>query len=125
MIQNCIDKLKALAGVLPGQGLNSVEVTTRYSNNSTLLDDLRQVHEVVLSRDKQDEPELGEQHRASGRRWAMAHRLTAEDVQAVVNGYRAGRTARELAERFSVSESSVKRLVRRAGCRKRGLPPDR
>jgi DNA-directed RNA polymerase specialized sigma24 family protein len=97
---------------------------TRYSNNPTLLDDLRYAREVVLSQNEDDEPELGRQRRASGRRWAMAHRLTAEDVRAVVSGYRAGRTARELAERFSVSESSVKRLVRRAGCRKRGVPPN-
>jgi DNA-directed RNA polymerase specialized sigma24 family protein len=97
---------------------------TRYSNNSTLLDDLRHAREVVLSRDEEDEPELGGQRRASGRPWAMVHRLTAEDVQAVVNGYRAGSTARELAERFSVSESSIKRLVRRSRCRKRGVPPD-
>jgi transposase len=42
----------------------------------------------------------------------MTNRLTAEDVQAVVNGYRAGKTARELAERFSISDSSVTRLLR-------------
>jgi DNA-directed RNA polymerase specialized sigma24 family protein len=97
---------------------------TRYSNNPTLLDDLRRAREAVQSSYEDDEPELGGQRWASRRRWAMTNRLTAEDVQAVVNGYRAGRTARELAERFSVSESSVKRLVRRAGCRKRGVPPD-
>jgi hypothetical protein len=32
---------------------------TRYSNNPTLLDDLRHAREVVLSRDEDDEPELG------------------------------------------------------------------
>lgn len=40
----------------------------------------------------------------------------------MLDGYRAGETARELAERFSISESSVKRLVRQAGCRKRRGP---
>lgn len=101
-----------------------MEVVTRYSNNPTLLDDLRNARETVLDPVGEDEPELGGEHRANGQRWALAHRLTAEDVWAVVNGYHAGRTARELAERFSVSESSVKRLVRWAGCRKRGVPPD-
>jgi hypothetical protein len=69
---------------------------TRYSNNPTLLNDLRHAREVVLSQDEDDEPELGGQRRVSGRRWAMAHRLTAEDLRAVVNGYRAGRTAEQL-----------------------------
>jgi DNA-directed RNA polymerase specialized sigma24 family protein len=64
---------------------------------------------------------LDGERRANGRRWAVAHRLAADDLQAVVDSYRAGATARELAGRFSISESSVKRLVRRAGCRKRGV----
>jgi hypothetical protein len=93
---------------------------TRYSNNPTLLDDLKNARQIVLTQDEDDEPELGGQRRASGRRWPVAQRLAADGVQAVVDGYRAGSTARELAERFVLSESSVKRLLRRAGCRKRG-----
>jgi acetyl-CoA acetyltransferase len=52
---------------------------------------------------------------ASGERfakWAVADRLAADGIQAVVDGYRAGETARELAERFKISTSSVKRLGR-------------
>ena len=71
---------------------------TRYSNNPTLLDDLRNARDTVWSPDEGDDPDLGGQRRASGRWWAMADRLTAEEVQAVVNGYRAGWTARELAD---------------------------
>lgn len=55
---------------------------------------------------------------------AQALTSTADGIQAVVDGYRAGGTARELAERFKISTSSVKRLVRRAGCRRRGMPLD-
>lgn len=95
---------------------------TRYSNNPTLVNDLRSTLDVVQSRDEDDDPELGGQRRATGRPWAMAHRLTTADVQAVVDGYCAGSTARQLAEIFEISESSVKRLVRRAGCRKTGVP---
>jgi DNA-directed RNA polymerase specialized sigma24 family protein len=101
-----------------------VEVMTRYSNNPTLLDDLKTARQAVLAPDENDEPELGGECRANGRRWAVAHRLAADDLQAVVDGYGAGMTARELAESFQVSESSVKRLLRRAGCRKRGVPRD-
>jgi hypothetical protein len=32
---------------------------TRYSNNPTMLDDLRRAREVVLSPGEDDEPELG------------------------------------------------------------------
>lgn len=97
-----------------------VELIVRYSNNPPLLDDLRNAREAVPSQSEDDEPELGGRRQANGRRWAVAHRLTAKDVQAVVNGYRAGKTTRELAERFAISESSVKRLLRRAGCGRRG-----
>lgn len=93
---------------------------TRYSNNPTLLDDLRNARESVLDPVGEDEPELGGEHRANGRRWALAHRLAPRDRQAIMNGYRGGATVRELAERFSISESSVKRVLRRAECRKRG-----
>lgn len=93
--------------------------------NPTVFDDLRRAHEAVRSLEEDDEPELGGGRRACGSRpWAIADRLAADDIQAVVDGYRAGRTARELAELFKVSTSSVKRLVRREGCRKRGMPLD-
>lgn len=63
--------------------------------------------------DEEDDLELGGQHRANGRRWAVAHRLTADDLQGVVDGYRAGKTAWEPAERFEISTSNVTRLLRR------------
>jgi DNA-directed RNA polymerase specialized sigma24 family protein len=101
-----------------------VELMTRYSNNPTLLDDLRYAREAAQSSDEDDDPELGGQRRANGRRWAVARRLAGDDLQAVVDGYRTGAAARELAERFEISESSVKRLLRRVGCRRRSAPPD-
>jgi alpha-L-fucosidase 2 len=54
-------------------------------------------------------------------------RLVFEDewaqAQDLINRTMLGSPAGQLAKRFSVSESSVKRLVRRAGCRRRGVPP--
>jgi DNA-directed RNA polymerase specialized sigma24 family protein len=88
---------------------------TRYPNNPTLFDDLRNASEAVLAPDEEHEPDLGGEHRANKRRWALAHRLAPGDREAMVDGYRAGATARELAERFSISESSVKRMCRQAG----------
>lgn len=110
--------MRAFPQVIP----TFVDLITRYLNNGTVLDDLRQTREGLLSRTEEDEPELGGDLRASGPPRAVARRLAANGVQAVVDGYRAGETARELADRFSISESSVKRLVRQAGCRKRRVP---
>lgn len=92
-----------------------VELITRYSNNPTVLDDLKNACEAVLALDDDDEPELGGEHRANGRRWPVANRLATDDLQPVVDGYQAGRTASELAESFEISPSSVDRLLRRAG----------
>jgi DNA-directed RNA polymerase specialized sigma24 family protein len=96
--------------------LSNPPPTLTSSQSLTVLDDLGRARQAVLSPDEDDEPELGGERRASGsRRWAVADRLAADCIQAVVDGYRAGRTARELAERFKISTTSVKRLVRRRG----------
>lgn len=101
-----------------------MELLTRYSNNSTLLDDLRYARQAAVSVDEDDEPQLGGERRAVGtRRWAVADRLSVDGLREVVECYRDGMTARELAEKFSISHSSVKRILRRAGARKRRKPP--
>jgi hypothetical protein len=41
---------------------------TRYSNNPTLLGDLKNARQTVLAQAEDDEPELGGE---CGRRWAM------------------------------------------------------
>ena len=40
------------------------------------------------------------------------------DLRSLVSGYSAGTTARELAEQFHISKSSVKRLLREQGIRR-------
>lgn len=101
-----------------------MELLTRYSNNSTLLDGLRHARQAATSPDENDEPELGgDRLAAGGRPWAVADRLTAGELRELVACYGAGMTARELAEKFSISHSSVKRILRKAGARKRRKPP--
>ena len=101
-----------------------VELLKRYSNNSTLRDDLHYARQAGISQDDEDEPDLGGSRRApSTRRWAVANRLAADGLRKVVECYRAGMTARELAQKFSISDSSVKRILRQAGARKRRGPP--
>lgn len=101
-----------------------MELLTRYSNNPTLLDDLRHARQAAVSVDLDDEPELGGDRRAvSQTGWRVTDRLPVDGLSKVVRYYRSGMTARELAEKFSISHSSVKRILRRAGARKRGMPP--
>jgi DNA-directed RNA polymerase specialized sigma24 family protein len=101
-----------------------VELLTRYSNNSTLLDDLRHARQAAVSVDLDDEPELGGDRRAVGQTgWRVADRLPADGLNEVVRCYLSGMTARALAEKFSISHSSVKRILRQAGVRKRRKPP--
>jgi transposase len=50
--------------------------------------------------------------------WRVSDRLGEADICSLVSGYRAGTTARELAEQFNISKSSVKNLLRERGVRR-------
>lgn len=52
------------------------------------------------------------------RPWALHRRLRPEDVDAIVAGFRAGQRQVDLAARFGVSRSSVKRILRERGVRR-------
>ena len=54
--------------------------------------------------------------------WRVSDRLSETDLCSLVSSYRAGTTARELAEQFNISKSSIKRLLRERGLR-RTAPP--
>jgi hypothetical protein len=89
---------------------------TRYSNNPTILDDLRYARQAATTPSGDDEPELGGERRARATGpSARADRLTAGDLRAMVESYRAGMIVCDLAEKFSISPSSVKRILGRAG----------
>ena len=51
--------------------------------------------------------------------WQVADRLTEEDVTALVEAYRTGTTARELATQYGIGMTTVKRMLRERGVRKR------
>jgi transcriptional regulator of aromatic amino acid metabolism len=50
--------------------------------------------------------------------WRVTDRLSPSDIQVLVESYRTGSTAKVLAERYSVSTTTVKRLLREHGVRK-------
>ena len=51
--------------------------------------------------------------------WSIHDRFSAEDLQAVIDLYISGATSAQVAQRFSISVSSVKRVLRDHGIRKR------
>jgi DNA invertase Pin-like site-specific DNA recombinase len=51
--------------------------------------------------------------------WSMHDRFPAEDLQAVIDLYISGATSSQVAQRFDISVSSVKRVLRDHGIRKR------
>src|SRR4051812_16379978 len=53
------------------------------------------------------------------RPWSMHDRLSAEDVHAMIDLYLSGATRAQVAERFGISVSSVRRVLRDYGIRKR------
>ena len=50
--------------------------------------------------------------------WQVADRLSEEDVAALVEAYRTGATAHELAAQYGLGMTTVKRMLRERGVRK-------
>jgi DNA invertase Pin-like site-specific DNA recombinase len=58
------------------------------------------------------------------RQWRMGDRLSEVDVARIVTAFTTGTSKRKLAERYGISESSVKRIIGQHGASKpsSGLP---
>ncbi len=87
----------------------------RYSHTPGRLDDLRKVVEIVRTQSP-DEPDHTRNVAASRpRQWAMSDRLSPEDVRFIIDLYREGVIAKDVAAKFGISLSSVRRLIRKHG----------
>jgi len=91
-----------------------VDLLHRYSNRTDLLDELT----AIQRRLKQERrtPPCGESVSVSNipppRKWRVRDRLTPADIAHLIEDYHAGSILRELAERYSISTGSIKRLLR-------------
>lgn len=97
-----------------------VEVVRRYSNRPDLLKQLRNVA-VILSDVSQDDwagVKVTTECVIRSRR--LRDRFSPEDLQTMIDLYRSGTTAKQVAEKFGVSLRSVKRLLRQRGVRREG-----
>jgi DNA-directed RNA polymerase specialized sigma24 family protein len=94
------------------RGLLVVEVLRRYSNRSDLTQIVWDVLDRIAAGDQTDEPGVLSTG-AGGGLAPVRERLGEARLAELAASRRAGASLRELAERFEVSLSSVKRLLRK------------
>ena len=96
-----------------------MELVRRYSNRADLRERLTEAQSRASQRGGQ-EPE-SHAVTVSGRVagvWRVSDRLTDEAVEWLIAEFLAGTSKRELAERYAVSFSSVKNILRKHGVRR-------
>lgn len=94
-----------------------MEVLTAYSHTPERLHDLQKAVEVIC-RQRPDEAHAERNEDASRpRQWSMSDRLSPDEVQTIIDLYRAGSIAKDVAAKFGISLSSVRRLLRKHGAR--------
>jgi DNA invertase Pin-like site-specific DNA recombinase len=115
----CCRKIKRSRFQDRNRPLSWVELVRRYSNRADLQERLAQ------ARSKSRRPD-GQQHEAPGLSWGrtpgtrqrVRDRLTDADIELLIADFLAGTSKRVLAERYEISFSSVKRILRKHGVRR-------
>lgn len=94
-----------------------MELLAHYSNTPDLLTDLRRlVTTLSTPDDTHDNPGLPPH--PSDRPWRVRDRLSQTDIQNILDQFRGGIPTHVLADRYSISQSSVKTLLRKHGVRR-------
>lgn len=95
----------------------SVEAMTAYSNT---FSQVKRLYDLVCGPQMIDNGDPGPQqtHLAPARPWSLYRRLRPEDIDAIVTGFLTGQRQVDLAVRFGISRSSVKRLLRERDVRR-------
>ena len=90
----------------------------RYSNRPDLLQQLRKVAAVLSDggRDNGTGAEVASERVVRSRR--LRDRFSSNDLQAMIDLYGSGATAKAVAEKFGVGLRSVKRLLHQHGVRR-------
>jgi len=93
------------------------------ANRSDLLDSLTKTLERVRQERRTDPSEEDTEGLLRAVRpprvWRIRDRLTPDDIAQLIEDYRAGATARELAARYSIGLTNVKRLLREHKARRK------
>lgn len=105
-----------------------MDLLVAYSNLSDLREQLQRVA-VILSEEARQDDEPGAsadsvEVRSASRWWSLRDRFSPEDLQTMIDLYKSGATAKQVAEKFDVSVRSVTRLLQQhAVHRERCTPP--
>jgi DNA-binding NarL/FixJ family response regulator len=91
--------------------LVSVGVAGRYSNRSGLLEQLRKVAMIVSDGGQSVGTGVKVTTESVVRSRRLRDRFSSEDLQIMIDLYRSGTTAKQVAEKFGVSLRSVRRLL--------------
>ncbi len=96
-----------------------MELVRRYSNRADLQERLAEARFRARQRGEQepDNHVVTVSGRASSV-WRVQDRLTDDDVQALIGEFLTGTSKRVLAERYAVSFSSVKNILRKHGVKR-------
>lgn len=86
-----------------------MELCRRYSNRPNLLNPLFSALDKIKKDTPGTEPDLVPVRGKEAGVWRITDRLSLSDVDTLIKSYRAGSTARLLAERYSVSTATAKR----------------
>ena len=90
-----------------------------YSKRSDLLFELVSAVERLQVKDVQTADTTRRvRSEQAPRIWRICDRLSEADIRSLISSYRVGTTARELAEQFKISKSSVKQILRERGIRR-------
>jgi hypothetical protein len=98
-----------------------VDLLVAYSNRSELREQLQQVAMILSEEAIQDngsDSDTDGEVRSATRWWSLRDRFSAEDLQTMIDLYRSGTTAKQVAEKFGVSVRSVTRLLHQHGIRR-------
>ena len=96
-----------------------MDLLRRYSNRTDLLARLQEVHGLIREQDFHEfQPASLTVPARPVRAWRVRDRLTSDDVQVLIADFLAGTSERELAERYAISFSTVKNILREHGVRR-------
>ncbi|MBV8542827.1 MAG: helix-turn-helix domain-containing protein [Pseudonocardiales bacterium] len=107
-----------------------MDLLVAYSNRSDLREQLQQVAAILPEDGSQDDgsdSRVEGEVRSATRWWSLRDRFSPEDLRTMIDLYRSGTTAKQIAEKFGVSKRSVMRLLHQHGVRREGptrvVPP--
>lgn len=121
-------KIESLCRILSDRGstcTNAVGLIRDYSKRPDVGDDLKRARYRLGKAVAADTQSKRLSVASTGRKprvWSMEERLSPETITAMIADYRAGSIGKEIAEKYGISLSSVRRLMRKHGGRLKDSP---